>query len=172
MRCDWVEERLVAFRDGELSPGEATFVEEHVARCPACAEHDAALMDATPEHALTVPPEVLARMIAAVDASLDEAVDGPRRAAVRPGALGRWARWLRRDRDMPNAAVLGYSVLLAACVGWGLSNWLALQQMRDDTPARVAATASDAVVPSGAALPSDQYQPASWSPEDPAEPWR
>lgn len=168
MQCDQVTDRLVAYSDGELSRGEHTFVAEHLATCEACARLDEALRAATPEDVLVIPPDVLARMHAAVDEAIASADLSP--PVARPSSLTRWTRWLRRDRDMSNGAVLAYGMLLAACLGWGLSNWLAVQGLQHE-PARTASMPT--VQPtSDAPIPGDQYRPASFSPDDDAGPWR
>lgn len=185
MRCAWVEQRLVAWRDDELSPGEATFVMEHVDRCPACAALDARLQDATPDPWLAPPPDVLARMHAALDAAIEresnaEATRPAPRSVVNASRIGRWARWLRRDRDLSNASAIGYVALLAACFGWGLSNWMAIETSAPGSmPEAAQASVSAPTDPrdmdpaaSGAAIPAEQYRPASWSPRDEAEDWR
>lgn len=169
MHCSWVQERLVAFADGELSPGEATFVGEHLDGCEECATLDAALRDVTPAPSLAVPPEVLARMAAAVDEAVMAALDEPIVAAP-PGMAARWGRWLRRDRDLSNGAMLGYGILLAACVGWGVSNWIAYQELQQEiTNARPVAAAAPS---SPATIDSDDYEPASYSPDASEENWR
>ncbi|MCA9572971.1 MAG: hypothetical protein KC656_34275, partial [Myxococcales bacterium] len=79
-----------------------------------------------------------------------------------------WTRWLRRDRSLSNAAALAYGFVLAACLGWGLSNWMSLHELE----AEVART--ELLVPADpqTSLAPDQYRPASFSEDESPEPWR
>ncbi len=166
MRCSWVQERLVALADGELSAGEATRTEEHLEHCIECRELDADLRMITPRPTLQVPPEIMARMAAAVDSAIEQTFDAPESTpAPRTGPL---TRWLPRDRDLSNGAMLGYGLILAACVGWGVSNWLAVQQLEERNTPPVAQSAQ----PTPSTLDGDQYEPASYRPEEPEEEWR
>lgn len=170
MQCSWVIDKLVAFQDDELSPGECTFVGEHLDGCDACSEHEIALRDVTPEPFLEIPPEVLAQMAAAIDQAVADELASPKRPMA-PSLWTRSTRWLRKDRDTPNGALLGYGLVLAACLSWGVSNWFAVQALQAEVerPTIAHTTAGD---PAGAIVPSDQYQPASWTPEDDSEEWR
>ncbi|MEZ4317977.1 MAG: zf-HC2 domain-containing protein [Myxococcota bacterium] len=168
MQCPWVQERLVAFADGELSPGEATWVAEHLESCDACAQLDLRLRDVTPEPGLEIPADVMERMARAVDDAVLAALDEPP-AVETPTTAARWGRWLRRDRDLSNGAMLAYGILLAACVGWGVSNWLVVQELRQEVQrSPVAATAPT----NSATIDSTQYEPASYQPEQREENWR
>jgi anti-sigma factor RsiW len=36
--CEWMQERIDAYLDGDLSPVESSVADQHLARCPGCAE--------------------------------------------------------------------------------------------------------------------------------------
>jgi anti-sigma factor RsiW len=167
--CTWTMDRLVALQDGELSPGEDAFVREHLDGCPDCAAMEEALAAATPVADLIVPPEIQAALEVAVDTAVAAALEHPvdRRA---PGSA--WRRWLRRDRDLSNGAILAYGFVLAACLGWGLSNWFAVQAMSQVQTAPDVAVDQRNTSPADGRIAPDQYRPASWTAEDEAEPWR
>lgn len=165
--CRWVEDRLVALQDGELSPSETHFVMEHLATCDACATLEAVLLEATPHPDLVVPPEIQAALEVAVDDAVQRALAEP--AAPPQPVHYAWTRWLRRDRDLSNGSLVVYGFLLAACLGWGLSNWMAVH----DLQARIAAAParSEVQVP-GTDLAPEQYRPASFDAGNPERPWR
>ncbi|MEZ4236713.1 MAG: zf-HC2 domain-containing protein [Myxococcota bacterium] len=157
LACNEVIPRLVAWQDGELSPGEATQVSEHVAGCAGCARahHRLAITAPLPPPA---PPAAVQRRLAAafdVDAIL-AAAEAPE-PAVPPAPSWASAAWahLARPSAVPRAAVLVYLALLAAALGWGASNWWALR----DT----GAVALDPAHPSGA-IPASQFRPAAYDP--------
>jgi len=164
MQCAWIQDRLVAYSDGELSPGEATRVGEHLDGCEDCADLGARLLAITPEPHLQVPPEILAQLASQVDQAVHAALDEP----VQPlpaTATTRWARWLRRDRDVSNGQLVAAAVVFAMLGGWGLSNWMALPGPSTNTVATAA--------PSGpVTIDSDQYEPASYRPDEDGENWR
>jgi anti-sigma factor RsiW len=150
MWCVEVRDRLVAWADGELSPGEATQVEAHVRTCATCARHDAALRGVTPRPRLVrPPPEVMRRLDRALDVDVLLA-----RAAREPApeALAvRMQRFLRHETSVPRAGVLAYAALLLFAVSVAAVGWWG---------AAPAPTVAD--VPS--TLPSEQYEPASFRP--------
>lgn len=166
MHCSWVGERLVALHDDELSRSEEQLVIEHLEACPDCADLAGRLDAITPEDALVVPAAVQTRLEAAVDDALDTAFEQPWQASP-PGFWEQSRRWLRRDRDLSNGAMLAYAAVLAICVGWGLSNYLAVQAMNQDEPLTASTVAP---------VSNGHYQPASYAIEDEAgegeEEWR
>jgi anti-sigma factor RsiW len=172
MRCSWVQDRLVAFADDELSPGETVFVAEHLETCEVCASMDARLRAASPRPALVVPAGVLDAMAAQIDAAIDDELSSPAQApepsglAALPG-VARAGRWLRRDREMSNGAMLGWGLLFAACFGWGLSNWLAVPA----DPTATTPTFTAAPTPSDE-IDSQQYRPASYAIDGEDDDWR
>jgi anti-sigma factor RsiW len=149
MRCDEARDRLVAWDDGELSPGEATQVAAHVRGCLACAGHAAALRAVTPRPRPVVPADVLARLHARVDP--DVVLTAAARPAP-PTSFGAGVRgFLRREAQVPMGAVLAYAAVLALAVGLAAFGWWGAP-----TELRVA----DQPEP----LPSEQYEPASFTP--------
>lgn len=156
MDCREVAERLVAWQDAELSPGESTRVREHLARCPACRVADRRLADATPRVRLVVPPEVRARLEHRVDAGVILALAD--RPEARPTAI-RVRRWLAHETRVPTVALAAYAVLLAATVAWGLSSAWSLARL--DPAGRVAGDGAGAP----REIPADQFVPAAYDPE-------
>ncbi|TNE90961.1 MAG: hypothetical protein EP330_06755 [Deltaproteobacteria bacterium] len=151
MRCRAVQERLVAWRDGELAPGEAVRVEEHVAGCVDCRVLDEHLLAATPEPFLDIPP-ISAEAEARLARMLDETtVDAP--------AL-MWQPEVDWRRLAPHAL---WAAAVLLCLGWGLTKHYeaqALQAQLDAAPA-----------PAETVLGEGDFRPASWAPsETQAEP--
>jgi hypothetical protein len=119
---------------------------------------------------LIIPPEIQRAMEEAVDAAVARTLDEP--AQTRSSSTS-WTRWLRRDRDLSNGAMLTYGFLLAACLGWGLSNWFAVQALQNETAAPVQIVRDGTVAPPvDSQLDPSQYRPASWTSEESPEPWR
>lgn len=170
MQCSWVTGRLVAFQDDELSRSEFTIVTEHLDGCASCQQLEQSLRDATPEPFLEIPPDVMASMARAVEDALEEEFTRPQQA-VAPSTWQRSSRWLRKDRDTPNGALLGYGLLLAACLGWGVSNWFAVQALQAEVERPSVALSAPAPA-TEVVVPSDQYRPASWTPDAESEDWR
>ena len=161
MRCDEVRDRLVAWQDAELSPGEATRVEEHLAGCADCRLRERRLAAATPRPELLrprldrrVPPDLLASLAERVSAEVvlaearrvDPAPEVPPARAV--GA------WLRSEARVPMGWILVYAALLFGAIGFGLSG---LWNPTAPPQPRVTRAADN---------PSGQFQPAAY---DPAE---
>lgn len=169
MDCSWIEDRLVALQDDELSRSEHEVVTRHLQSCAACAELEQLLAGATPEPFLQVPAEVQARLALAVDAAIDSALAEQATPAAPPSVVERSRRWLRRDRDLSNGAMLAYAAALAICLGWGLSNWMAIQDAAQP-PTSIARNEGSSTVS------SEHYSPASYAVEKDAEPgedeWR
>jgi len=157
--CTDTHGRLVAHQDGELSPSETLQVSEHMSGCARCADRYERLLAATPRPNLSIPPAILRRLHdrVDVDAILAAAANG---AANRPHPswVARGAAWLRRDTEIPMAAVIGYLLLLAAALGWGAASWHA-------PPGAPPAETLVAEQPSPE-IPAEQWQPVSWQPEE------
>lgn len=154
MRCEEVRERLVAWDDGELSPGEATQVDEHVRSCRACAARDEALRAATPSAPQwSVPDHVLRALHERVTGDIVLAAAALPEANV-PVAL-RLHRFLRREAQVPMAAVVAYAALLVLAVSLAVTGWWTT-------------TPSGTVADQPSTLPSEQYEPASFQPGTPA----
>lgn len=156
MDCGEAIQRLVALQDGELSPSEAVQVQEHLAACGACRMREYRLAAATPRDTLRIPPAVLARLSDRVSADVVLALaDRPAANRPHPGWVARAAGWLRRDLEIPAAAVLGYVVLLAMSLGWAASSWLSHPSI--DVTGDGSHAASE--------IPAEQWRPAAYNPE-------
>jgi anti-sigma factor RsiW len=154
MRCDEVRERLVAWDDGELSPGEATQVGEHVRGCRACAARGEALRSVTPvAPQWAVPDHVLRALHERVTGDVVHAAAAP--PEVPDPIVVRLHRFLRREAQVPMAAVVGYAALLLLAVSLAVSGWWT-------------AAPSRTVADQPSTLPSEQYEPASFQPAPPA----
>ena len=158
MNCRATRKRLVAFQDGELSPGERSQVSKHLAGCATCRHLERRLGAATPEPFLWVPEEHQVALEAALDASALAAHDGEPRTL-------QWS-WLSRRTHLPAGAVLAYGALLVLALMWGVGNWLearslqvALQELHVGAPVGTEL----GVAP--LEIPADQFRPASWTPE-------
>lgn len=107
MTCEWTEERLSAFLEGELAPAERAEVEAHLAACPACAEF-AGLMREALEAAAGFPevepsPGLFARLY-----------EIPEKAGRRSGPARAVFDWLTRPAFQPYyAAATGFLIVLS-----------------------------------------------------------
>lgn len=162
MSCAWVEQRLVAWQDGELSPGEHTRVGEHLETCRSCRRLERDLARVTPRPAAPVPSEATAALFARMDAALARAWDEPAPAPVLP----RWAAPI----GMPGATVVAYAALLLLTVAWGTYNWRAARSLQVALDASRPVVAGH-VIPArsqgtpDAALTDGQFTPAAWVPD-------
>jgi anti-sigma factor RsiW len=165
VNCRAVRKRLVAYQDRELSPAEASQVDEHLAGCTACADLERRLAAVTPRRFLQVDPRVEEAMWARLDAAVHAAIDqAPHTRPERPWA--RAHRWLAEETRLPTAAVLAYGALLMLAVAWGASNWWAASQLQARLEAHPTVTALDTpILPDE--IPADQYRPAAYSPDEP-----
>ena len=162
MTCSSVRRRLVAFQDGELSPGEMTLVQEHLEKCASCSNLEERLARATPQPTLMIPVAVQLKMEAAVREALEEAKRNPEpvteivtetRAPSSASPLGR--SWMRAGL---------YAALAALTVGWGATAWwspslsgsLSMVSNQQVAESRIAATP----------MPPDVYRPAAYVPTD------
>jgi anti-sigma factor RsiW len=153
MRCHEVRERLVAWDDGELSPGEATQVDDHVRTCPACAAHGNALHGVTPRpSALHVPAHILAALHQRVD--VDVVLAEVARQRDPDPVVVRLQRFLRQEAQVPMVAVVAYAAVLLLAVSLAVSGWWS------SAPALT-------VADQPSTLPSEQYEPASFRPATP-----
>lgn len=164
MRCRHVRARLVAFQDGELSPGEMQQVAEHLRRCPDCHQLDRRLQAVTPQARLLLPADVLARLHARVDGPVVRGI-ATERPQDPPPAWSRWVLLLRRELAVPFGAALTYATLLVLALAWGLSNWWTVHTLE----ARIAVTegASQRAL-AQEPIPASHYRPASWTPGEDA----
>ena len=92
MRCRSVKERLVAWQDRELSPGEEAQVTEHLAQCADCAARERALWAVEPEDRLLVPIHIERELQRRLDAATASASPFPpaRPIADSPRLAARW----------------------------------------------------------------------------------
>jgi len=154
---------LVAFQDGELSPGELAQVREHLDRCDACARLEQRLREVTPLPFLEVDPELQEMMWRRLDVAIDAAFRH-QQSLPAPSRVQLWWRWLAEEMSVPTGAMLAYAALLLIAITWGAHNWWTAQQLqlaldrRDDSPP------VQVVVP--AEIPADQFRPAAWAPEE------
>jgi anti-sigma factor RsiW len=153
MACSEVSERLTAWQDRELSPGEHALVSEHLERCERCRVRERRLARATPGPMPKLHREVQEALWTKLDAALDE-------AALRPATPGA----VRRPLPVPSAFQLVYAAALLAAVLWGWFNHVTAQNLQaalDTERARH--------VPS-AEIPADQFRPVSFVPGEAAKP--
>jgi hypothetical protein len=153
MNCGAVRERLVAFQDHELMPGEHVLVGEHLARCEACHDLERRLADATPRPFATLPAATRQRLWRELDRALDAASHLP--PTVPPGPA-RWSCALR-PVELPAAAVVAYGLMLGLALGWGLHGWQSSRALEADIARRDVQVATTVV-------PRDQYRTTAWVP--------
>ncbi|MCO4744067.1 MAG: zf-HC2 domain-containing protein [Proteobacteria bacterium] len=147
MRCTAVHPLLVGYRDGELSPGEAVRVREHLDGCRPCAELDDALMAATPEPFLPTPT-----VGAEDELRLSRALDDVR---VAPPEMHHPLFDIDASRVWTHVA---WAAALLLCIGWGWSNYqhaAMLQAQLDAAPAQNETVLDEA-----------GFRPASWAPSE------
>ena len=92
MRCRSIKERLVAWQDRELSPGEEAQVAEHLAQCADCAAQERALSGIEPEDALLIPIHIERELRRRLDETAAAASPFPpaRPVAESSRAAARW----------------------------------------------------------------------------------
>ena len=163
MHCRGVRRRLVAFQDGELSPGEHTQVRDHLGRCEACARLEQRLAQVTPRPFLELDPELQETMWGRLDAAIDAAFRH-QQSLPRPSRVQVWWRWLTEETTVPTGAMLAYAALLLVAITWGAHNWWTAQQLQLALDRRDGAAPVQVVVP--AEIPADQFRPAAWVPEE------
>jgi hypothetical protein len=154
LSCAEVNERLVAWQDRELAPGEQVLVGDHLDRCERCRVRERRLARATPGPMPRLSPEAQAKLWHRLDAGLAEAA----RAPALPAAAPPW-RWPR-----PTAAQLGYAAALLAALGWGWFNHVNAKQLQ-----AALATERARHVPA-AIIPGEQFRPVSYAPGSAAAP--
>jgi len=163
VHCRAVRMQLVAFQDGELSPGQRTQVREHLDRCAACAKLERRLEEVTPRPFVEVDPELQETMWRRLDAAIDAAFRR-QRTLPPPSRLQLWWRWLAEETTVPTGAMLAYASLLLIAITWGAHNWWTAQQLQLALNQRDASAPMQLVVP--AEIPADQFRPAAWAPEE------
>jgi hypothetical protein len=150
MACTEVSEKLAAWQDRELSPGEQVLVTEHLDRCERCRVRERRLSRANPGPMPRLSREVQGELWTRLDAALDD-------AASRPAAVPAPAR---RPLPRPSAYQLAYAAALLAAILWGWLNHMTAQNLQaalDTERARHTPSAE---------IPADQYRPVSFVPGD------
>ncbi len=165
MECGDAQARLVAMQDDELAPSETLQVREHVATCGVCSQLERRLEAATPMPEISVPPRVRAQLHARLD--LDQILAAADRVpSARRSSLGRAQRWLQRDAEIPNVVLLAATVLLTMSLSWGLSSWWSLASLQAELAEGTPTQAAPAHAGVTAAIPAEQFRPASYTPEE------
>ncbi len=133
MNCWRTKQLLAAYLDGELSPSEATLVEEHVERCPECAELRDRIAALPPLDLPRLDPEAEERIWARMDAALEQAWD--RREVERPPSAARTLRerlfgGLRMGKlSIPVPVAAAYLLLIAGLTAWNLVTYYKVQNL-------------------------------------------
>lgn len=160
MNCRETQSLLVAWQDGELSPGSSARISEHVAACPSCREIEMRLRAATPMAGPGLPNDLRRLAWDRIDRALELARAAP--TPVPPSPLERLGGHLGAAGErvpMPLGAVVGYAMVLVLTLIWGTSNWWTASQLRAEVEGRrivVEAPSSD--------VPAAQFRPASYAP--------
>ncbi len=161
MRCTAVQQRLVAYQDQELSPGEQARVSEHLNRCIRCQAEEDALFSVTPRPELVVPQHVQEHLQEAVDADILWALALQRP----PPTVGtQWARWWSRDAQFSRTAVFAYAAILLCAVSWGMTNWWTVSKLEAEIARQE--TIETIATPPGTDIPAQQYRPAAYTPDE------
>ena len=166
MQCNAVSQRLVAWRDGELSPGERVRVSEHLRTCGPCRAREQVLASATPYPPLFLHPAVATRLRerTEIDVILT-AADDPQRTP-RFTDLSH-PSWFSGEVEVPRWIALAAAFLLASALGWAWQSHTSLEEAHAEL-ARRAADSAPAQAEPAQPLPADHYRPAAWqSSEDP-----
>lgn len=170
MDCDTLQELLVPFLEGELSPSEQELAEDHLTACARCSDlasrissQDAALASLPPEPDPRLSDAAFwGPMTAAVDAAWDaraQAPDGPAAAPEPP----------RRELRVTPVGLTAYAAALLLALAWGWSNHRDAERATAEADA-LRAEQSTAVPSAPArveALPSrssQPYQPVRYTP--------
>ena len=148
MTCTAYQQRLVAWRDGELSTAEAHLLARHVHECEAYATLDARLQAVTPRpfHALPPISEHDAHRLAR---ALDNALEPPTPLPASRQSPG-WSHHV------------AWAAAVLMLLGWGWSHRqsaLALQAQIDQLQSAPPA-----------AVPADAFRATSWQPDSDSEP--
>ncbi|MBL8618001.1 MAG: zf-HC2 domain-containing protein [Deltaproteobacteria bacterium] len=130
MDCKTVADRLAAWLDGELAPAERQWLEQHIERCPACAERAAALAEqqealaalAPTPAALQRPDHFWASMDQRLDAELSAMELRATQQARHPPAPPLW----RRQHAVGLPAICAYAAALLLLVAFGARQSAAL----------------------------------------------
>ena len=161
MQCTAIQQRLVAFQDSELSPGELVRVQEHLASCSTC-RSDQRSLDRIGPLRLEIPIHATRAMheVTHPDLIWELAASRPKSTSVEP-----WSRWLTREIEVPTWWVLAAAALLATSIGWAASSSVSLDRSAVARAARAPSPPSAVMAP-GAEVPANQFRAASWRASD------
>ncbi len=122
MNCWRTKQLLAAYLDRELSPSEATLVEEHLGVCPECSELKERLDSVPPLDLPRLEPETEQQLWAQLDDALDEAwaakEQGHRPAESIWNTVQGWIQARRLMVPVPVAAM--YLLLIVGLTSWNL----------------------------------------------------
>jgi anti-sigma factor (TIGR02949 family) len=145
--CEWVEERIELYLDGEVAQDEASAIEQHADRCSACAaEIDLARsitseLRALPSH--KAPADIVERAEAAARAAAASSSPSLRERAV--ASLGAWVRGHFEGMMRPAMAAMLIVVIAAGAFVISQRDRVPTAQ-GDYTDAEIAAAAQQARV--------------------------
>jgi anti-sigma factor RsiW len=161
MRCHHVQQRLVAYQDRELSPGEHAKVCDHLSGCDRCQADEDALFAVTPQAQLMVPWHLEQQLRDRVDIEVLWALAQARPEP--PVRSRRWARWWTAQTEMSRMSVAMYAALLLGAIAWGGLNWRQASLLEGEIARQEIADGLVTSPPSK--IPAAQYKPASYTPE-------
>ena len=155
MNCWRTKQLLAAYLDRELSPSEATLVEEHLGVCPECAELKDRLDAVPPLDLPRLAPEAEQQIWAQLDQALDEAWEakekGHRPAESIWNSIRGWVQARRLMVPVPVAAL--YLILIVGLTAWNLVTYSRVQ----DLSASMESSTSSVTQPSRADTPKATY---------------
>jgi anti-sigma factor RsiW len=161
MRCHHVQQRLVAYQDRELSPGERTQVDDHLRTCDRCQTDEDALFAVTPQAQLIVPWHLKQQLRDQVDIEILWAL-----AQAKPEQTvrsERWARWWTRHTELSRMSVAVYAALLLGALAWGGLNWQHASLLEAEIARHEIVDSVSTSPPTK--IPATQYKPASYTPK-------
>jgi len=133
MNCWRARQILSAFLDGELSPSEASLVEEHLETCDECAEAMTRIDALPPLELPRLDPGKEREIWQRMDDALEQAWDRQQQRGAASGAsdaLGMLKRWLRVGRvAIPIPVAAAYLALILGLSGLTLHNHYKIQDL-------------------------------------------
>ena len=161
MHCTAIQQRLVAFQDAELSPGEHVRVYEHLATCITCRSDHRSLERIGPLR-LEIPVHALRAMheVTHPDLIWELAASRPETSYTTP-----WKKWLNRGIELPTWWVLAAAALLATSIGWAASTSASLHFSTTELATRATPPPATVMAP-GSEVPANQFRSASWRASD------
>lgn len=181
MNCWRTRQLLAAFQDGELSPSEASLVEEHTASCPDCGAAMEQLESLPPFELPRLDEDVEQELWQRMDTALDQAWEDQKRrpseGVVRTTFVA-VQRWLRSGRvAVPVPVAAAYLALIMGLTGWTLYNHYEIQDLStalrgqieqgtDVNPLRRLAAPGPAAFTASVSLPLERASDDSEEPTD------